>query len=1829
MKQFILTMAFILSFVTGYAQGGYDPESPGDPSANMFNPTTGEAIVDRFTPGELYKTLRSLTGSKLSQISSLQVIGTMSESDFDVLYYLENCTFVDIGRTNGYNVIPRTCFFSISSLEEVVLPSCIDSIGNYAFFNCRNLSVITCYAVVPPTLSDAAFDGYGGKEGLGKDVVIKVPSGSIDLYKGAEGWKDHIILPIDESVYTLNVSLPDDAQDGRYKNMYLELVNAKSGQRVRYVITDRLTYAFSNIIKNTSWNVTLRNERGDVFGHIDNVEVKDQDVSIMFDSLSNPQNVMLRVLTPDGTDVTESSSITWLNEDGSLLANGAKACGVLEGTNVTYRIMLPQALAMQYRMPADVAYTVKDKGNEIECHLQEFEKISINGRILDVTTGQPLSGATVTVSQLLNGKYTKSVVTRSGNDGIFSINVLNEQSSMTVSAYNYLSQTTEYKDFSSNLQLGDISLKTITGTVISVNFTYTESVEVGQTAKSQDWYSDGANVTYSITNQTTNKPITDFCVQNGSIILFEEVAEGDILQITAMSKKAMFKDVIAQAVVDNCNRASVIFPIVELGSLKAYVSESENKGIVGILYDNKGVLLRRTMFSGDTLTINNLADGSYTLVSMGYSDFFNSVLNLSELTNAGLSEGRDFVSKEVVITSGVITRLDIASVPVFDESQFYYTSENTLFSANKSQVTIGNYITLKAMVDFKDEYATSVRDLKLVVDLPESCSFVENSVLTGNGMGGYEVAGNRITVNMNSLDDVVRFCIIPTAGGTCKPSAFVQFNYGGENILQPIGSAYFNAQNLAISVPSQTADSVVVVNGTAQTDCIVKVYDGNVLVGQTRSLANGRWSARVNLYKPYSHSFHNIYAEVGTANGQTLLTDTKLVEFDKTMTQLKTITMLYNGNTIVFDQIEGTTSTNTYSYVPSVHDFTFIARFTKNDTTLIKNLEFKVLASDGTIRRVSSTFSSRYNAWVGKATYDNSSRIPANVGVEYDYNSNPAIYGEDVDKDFSTIIDNMLSEVDNAYKNCAIEVLYQDDRSILLSATTNDYNSNEFFNITILDYDEVSKKYSNEFFSQIVNDTTNICFIIREESETVSNLIVWDHLDKMACEVFYTNTQVPSYSSIRRIIPFLLSAGFGVATSVFEYNLYMQEIASWYQHVNYERENRRKHYNTMLKLLYATCGDGSFKIKDPNIINFERGLADQWWNHTQEYLNEFQKLIEQEQLKLRQLCILKAIANVGLSGAGLILKGTGNLISNAAGWVSNTMTNLLARSANTAMTETASQLLSYCTGVLLGNQRPKEIISNWYSRESKAITSEYVEVVERIKASYSSCKKEEEDEEDDDEGKPREFATSPLSPSVDPSGYVYEGVPSNRLQGVKTTAYYKETVEDMYGDLHENIVKWDASEYAQENPLFTDENGMYQWDVPQGLWRVKFEKEGYETTYSEWLPVPPPQLEVNVGMVQSRQPEVKLVHAYKDGVEVEFDKYMQPALLNLENIMVSQNGEYVEGEVKLLNEEKAYADENVTYASKIRFVPATPFTADEVTLLVVNRVKSYAGLLMQDNYQQTFDIEKELTAIKADSAVNVAYEGALTLNIEVLPVEASAGKTVHIKSSSTMIVSVDEESITLDKNGKASVVVTGELPGAALLTYAIDGYDLSASTIVNVDIVAITACAVPTASLATGSIVESGTAIELFCATEGATIYYTLDGSCPCNDTESRKIYDGTPIVINQSVTIKAMAVAPDMYESEVVEFTFLVESVSTDEVTINDQIEIYPLPVREKLNVAAGGKTIKNVVVSSTNGVIVAKSSHAAPKITMDFSKVPTGIYIVNVVTEDGTIRRKIQKIE
>ncbi len=67
--------------------------------------------------------------------------------------------------------------------------------------------------------------------------------------------------------------------------------------------------------------------------------------------------------------------------------------------------------------------------------------------------------------------------------------------------------------------------------------------------------------------------------------------------------------------------------------------------------------------------------------------------------------------------------------------------------------------------------------------------------------------------------------------------------------------------------------------------------------------------------------------------------------------------------------------------------------------------------------------------------------------------------------------------------------------------------------------------------------------------------------------------------------------------------------------------------------------------------------------------------------------------------------------------------------------------------------------------------------------------------------------------------------------------------------------------------------------------------------------------------------------------------------------------------------------------------------------------------------------------------------------------------------------------------------------------------------------------------------VSQGTKVELTTSTEGATIYYTVDGSEP--NTNSTKY--SAPIEITVDTTIKAMAVKESLTNSDVAQFTYSI----------------------------------------------------------------------------------------
>lgn len=1712
----------------------YSPVSPGEPSPNVFNTATGEVVIDNFTQGSLNSAISTAVGSSenYAQVQSIMVVGRLAASDFGFYRNYTHCSLIDLSRTTGYTEIPSWSFEGAEALKSLHLPLNVEKIGENAFKGCTALKHIYLYATMPPVLEEGAL------EGLDKKVTLHVPSASVALYTAAEGWNKLNIQSLDENEKSITVTLSGAA--GEYKNMTLELQNMQSGQVYRCLVTDRMSYTFFGLMKNTYYNLYLKNSNGTVLGEINNVALENDNLNVSFEKVKTTHAVTLNVVTPDGKDVTADVTITWLDELGSYLRQGNKLNELLIGTNIQYRVKLSEELAVEYVQPVDVAYQVMNGENSIVLTLSPIKRIAMSGYVKDAATKQGIYSATVSISQTLNGKYSKTIIAKTDNRGYYTANVYNAPTSLAISAYDYVNQTAEIAidPSAENVTVDDIAMTSIIGATINLSLTYTPSVAEGETAETQTGYDDYKNVVYNIYNLTTGQEVNQVSVRYPQLVILDGAKVGDKLKITAVSKRKAFENVDAEIEIGSEGIAEVSLPIVEYGGLKATYYSKKNDLVVGMLYNQKGYLIKSYDYSVDAdITINGLEDGNYSLVSMGKNSSYNSIYFLPRLKEILVAE--DYTIVELSIRSGVVSKIQVASIPFFDEEKYkYIDNQRSLFKVDNLSVEVGNYLTFYSSIVAKDVNISKLKDLTYHVDFPPSVVFVDKSVMLGDSIiNSYQFEGNTLTINCHEFPQgKIKFCAIPTVQGSYSPSASVSFVVDDKEYKIPIESAKFEAKNLSLYVQDLVADSMVYISGTAPKGAKVLIYDDDIQIGQTVTDPNGRWSLRTGLYKPYSHSFHDIYAEA-FADEYKLISETKTVEYDKNGSQLVSITMLYNGNTIVFNQIEGTTSASTYSYVPSVTDFTFIAQFTKNDTSLIKNLEFKVLASDGTVRRVSSTFSEKHNAWVGKATYDNSSKIPVNVSTDfYTIKSIGQIDNMRIHSDWIDFKEMILSNVTNidTVKSKIIDIT---DSMVIYQYQTTNMDTPVYMKVAEIAYSDWIDELEMRDYIIVEKNGRIICMI---DSIMESNYIAWFWMknDTIMMMIEFSENLSFSGEMIRCNSPRRASTwwgniidGFcplnicGIIDIINQYNRGYEEYQHWLRQYNV---TLNEHYNLYLKtkeLLNARCKDGSLKLQSSiydlfcEFLNYDYENANWMHKDFKRNLNTMGRNLDERRNLASALGAFGSLVSL-LGGAAYNLTELGSALlgtaTNFAGW---------------GMNEFLDNLEDWFTD---------EKMTAWFYPENQKVVDGYIQTQNSIIKAYRKCPEKEEKEE---EKKDDDFNNKNLKPTVDPSGYVYEGVSSNRLQGVTATAYYMETTEDMYGVLHDEPKVWNAEEYAQENPLFTDENGMYQWFVPQGLWQVKFEKEGYETSYSEWLPVPPPQLEVNIGMVQSRQPEVKQTHAYKDGIEVEFDKYMLPALLNTNNILVSQHGQYVEGEVKLLNEETAYSDKSTKYVSKIRFVPTTPFTASEVTLTVANRVKSYAGLQMQDSYQQTFDIEKEVKSLVVDSVTNVPYTGKKEIAVYVLPADAAEGKKMRASSAAELIASLEQNEVVIDENGLAQFIVNGELPGSTGITFCVEGLDVSATTMAKVEKEKESVPVIvpmPTASIAAGSSVYRGTEVILNVEADGLKIWYTTDGSCPCDENGTRQVYSD-PIAITGDMVIKAMTETTEGDGSDVATFTYSI----------------------------------------------------------------------------------------
>ena len=180
-------------------------------------------------------------------VRSLTVAGKANNNDLNSWYTSQftNLNYLDFCRTVGVSQVGGNLFRNHSSLKTVLMPSTIEQIGALAFEGCAALESFTCFATTPPELKVS--NGKYPFNGTSPALVVYVPAESLPLYAEADGWKDLELMPITQGVHAMTVNMPANADMQQYKDMFLELVNTKTTQTRRYVLTTQTHYTFTTV----------------------------------------------------------------------------------------------------------------------------------------------------------------------------------------------------------------------------------------------------------------------------------------------------------------------------------------------------------------------------------------------------------------------------------------------------------------------------------------------------------------------------------------------------------------------------------------------------------------------------------------------------------------------------------------------------------------------------------------------------------------------------------------------------------------------------------------------------------------------------------------------------------------------------------------------------------------------------------------------------------------------------------------------------------------------------------------------------------------------------------------------------------------------------------------------------------------------------------------------------------------------------------------------------------------------------------------------------------------------------------------------------------------------------------------------------------------------------------------------------------------------------------------------------------------------------------------------------------------------------------------------
>ena len=943
-----------------------------------------------------------------------------------------------------------------------------------------------------------------------------------------------------------------------------------------------------------------------------------------------------------------------------------------------------------------------------------------------------------------------------------------------------------------------------------------------------------------------------------------------------------------------------------------------------------------------------------------------------------------------------------------NDSRFMIIEKDSVnFSSNADSINVDGIVNFTLKYAFNKEMAKNASDFKIKINVPNGMLLIDESVSCTDENSTVEY-DSPLYVGVNNSSGTIKFSARILEYGEYDVGASVEFLYNDEYWNQPIANLKVSAPKIIMSTPFATNTRTIEVSGMTDKGQEVSIYVDNEFAGTVMSNSyTGKFKAKVILPEKEDADTYRIYGS--TSDGYSSAPITVTYSPEKPM--VESVYMRYNGNNSVDITNIFTEGATPYFSINPSYPFEFEVKTSYPD----KIRALYVTSTKGRDKKfVEAYYSIERQAWIASGFFDPDNRnyVPGTLNISI-YEMEPNIIDlskpDEIQSDYKEMSDNIP---ENVKKNSKYEIIANEENSFAATGTLADGNGYEkeytvFTNSSNYIYIDDVKVSGQE----IIKAPEKYGFVkspdvIREpdgkEYIYYAKPILGDDAKKQIQDTAASNNKKSPIIAITEAVDFFASG------------------------------------EAIVKVPAELIRKGSSKSIPVEIGSILVSSAlDTAADITSDSFDDLVKRVPQlTEFANTDMCkTLKGSGKIGqaaqfysnLGDAFDVIDTAGKSYqfgervgkSIAKGDVGSLCASTAVFGGQMLTTWGGDAFVGACTSFGAGVGGPIGAAIGFVGGHIALGVADY----------FLDKWGEAIDDRLNDNAQYKDGGSMKIG--IDPSGIVYEAVESNRLEGATMTIYYKDN------DTGDEIL-WNAEDYYQINPLKTDQNGAYAWDVPEGIWRVKFEMDGYETSYSEWMDVPPERTGINFSAVSYETPVMTNAVAADGVITVTFSKYMDISTVTSDTLILSDDeGNILDTVIKPVKN-----NSKDIYACKFNLTVSGENDYSALNVISTDGCTSYSGTSAEAK-KMSIEIPDKIISMTTDREIVTGSKSSTTkVTVTAYPAGIASGKKLIVTDKKG--VSSASGEVVFDKNGKAVINLDFIDTGISDVVISVEGQEITA-----------------------------------------------------------------------------------------------------------------------------------------------------------------------------------------